>query len=265
MDAETAPAPWRDHYYHPCSWDEQFPPLSLVELFEQSVAAHRDAPLVEFSGRKFSYGQLHAEALSFAAGLQRLGIGKDQRVGLFLPNVPVYVSAYFGALLAGATVVNFSPLYTAAELQAQVADSGTRLLVTLDVPALLPTALKVLTDSSLERLVVAHLAEMLPPLKAMALKLFARSQVDAVPAQADISHWRDVLSTEAPAPVTIDAGRDLALLQYTGGTTGTPKGAMLSHQNLSVNARQLRAVDPDRDRGDVVLGQERMNRYLNNT
>ena len=245
---------WGDNYAHACAWDESFPPLSLTEMFAASVAEHPDRALVEFEGRQFRYAELIAEAHRFAAGLQASGVAQGDRVGLFLPNVPAYVPAYYGALLAGATVVNFSPLYTAAELEAQVVDSGARLLVTLDVPALLPTALEVLRDSPLERLIVVRLAELLPPLKRLAVKLFGGSKLSPVPEDPAICSWRDCLSAVPPAPIAIDPERDLALIQYTGGTTGTPKGAMLTHQNLTANARQLRAVDPDKGKRDMVLG-----------
>ena len=246
--------PWRHNYVHATVWEQEFPPLSLPDMFAASVAAHPSAPAVEFLGRNHSYADLLAQARGFAAGLQQRGIGKGDRVGLYLPNVPAYVPAYFGALMAGAVVVNFSALYTAEELEAQVVDSGTRLLVTVDVPALLPTALRVLRESPLETLVVARLARQLPALKGLALRLFGRSQISPLPSAPDVIDWDRFLSRATPAAVPIDPLTDLALLQYTGGTTGTPKGAMLTHQNLTANARQLRAIDADRDLRDVVLG-----------
>ncbi|MET0370172.1 MAG: long-chain fatty acid--CoA ligase [Sphingobium sp.] len=245
---------WRERYAHPCAWDQQFLPLSMPDLFAASVALHPHAPLADFYGRHFSYRQTMDEARAFAAGLQAQGIAKGDRVGLFLPNVPIYVPAYFGAMIAGATVVNFSPLYTADELEAQVADSGARLLVTLDVPALLPTALTVLRDSALERLVVGRLSAMLPFAQSIGLRLFRRSDTVAIPAAPDVVEWSAMLSTAQPAPVAIDPLSDLALLQYTGGTTGTPKGAMLTHQNLSANARQIAAIDPHTNDRDVMVG-----------
>ena len=254
MDLGNPPQPWRSRYGHPGSWDQSFPPLSVPELFAQSAARFPDRPLADFGGRTFSYAALLAQARRFAAGLQRLGIAKGDRVGLFLPNVPAYVPASFGAMIAGAVTVNFSPLYTAAELEAQVADSGTRLLVTLDVPALLPTALQVLRESSLERLVVVRLADQLPWWKGIALRLFGRSNLSPVPQAEDVLEWRQVLAPGEPDPVAIDPEHDLALLQYTGGTTGTPKGAMLTHQNLTSNARQIAAIDPMRGQRDVILG-----------
>ena len=106
--------------------------------------AQPDAPLLDFLGRNYSYGEIADGANRVACGLAALGYGPGDRIGLFLPNVPHYVAAYYGILKLGATVVNFSPLYTVDELAHQVADSGTRLLFTLSATALLPTALKVL-------------------------------------------------------------------------------------------------------------------------
>jgi long-chain acyl-CoA synthetase len=254
MNAGRGSEVWRTRYAHPCAWDQQFAPLSMTELFAAAVAAHGDAPLADFYGRKFSYRAVMAEARAFAAGLQAMGVAKGERVGLYLPNVPVYLPAYFGAMMAGATVVNFSPLYSAEELEAQVADSGARMMVTLDVPALLPTALEVLAGSALERLVVGRLERMLPWVQGLGIRLFRRSEIVAIPRRLDVIEWRDALSRAAPQPVEIDPLEDLALLQYTGGTTGTPKGAMLTHQNLSANARQLVVIDPHRSERDVILG-----------
>ncbi|MEY4671393.1 MAG: hypothetical protein RLZZ415_1272 [Pseudomonadota bacterium] len=244
--------PWQAHYAHPTPWDTVFAPLSVPQMFADSAARFADRPLVDFLGRLFTYRDLHGEALAFAAGLQQRGIGKGDRVGLFLPNVPLYIAAYYGAMIAGATVVNFSPLYTADELAAQVADSGTRLLVTIDSSALLPTAMTVREQSALEWLVVGSLAAQLPWLKGIALRLFARKSLSPIPPSA--LRWGDVLADSAPQPVPLDPEEDLALLQYTGGTTGTPKGAMLTHQNITANTRQVEAIDPQQQARDVIVG-----------
>lgn len=241
-------------YNHPCLWELDLPPLTMPEMLERSAAAHPAATLVEFMGRRYSYAEILTEARAFAAGLQDMGIQKGDRVGMFLPNVPIYVAAYFGAMMAGAIAVNFSPLYTVEELGAQVADSGTRLLVTLDVPALLPSACQVLDQSSLETLVVGRLADMLPWPKGLALKLFGRKNITPLPRRPDLVAWKAMVSSRSPAPVGLDAEKDIALLQYSGGTTGVPKGAMLSHQNLTANARQVDAIDPFRDGPDIIMG-----------
>ncbi len=246
--------PGSDLYVHPFAWNSTIRPEPLHVSFARLAEKQPNAPMVEFLGRSFSYRQLYDEAQCFALGLAARGIDKGDRVGLFLPNVPTYVAAYYGAMMAGAVVVNFSPLYTAAELSAQVADSGTRLLVTLDAPALLPTALKVLDGSQLEFLAVARLADELPRWKGLALRTLRRKQIAAIPVRPDVGLWRDWCAGGSCTLPEAATG-DLALLQYTGGTTGAPKGAMLTHANLSSNAQQVDMLDPfDRARPDVVMG-----------
>ena len=247
---------WRTAFNHPGKWDDVFPPVSMIELFEASAAAHPHAPLLDFMGRKYSYGETLDGANRVACGLKALGYGRGDRIGLFLPNVPHYVAAYYGILRLGATVVNFSPLYSVEELSAQVADSGTRLLFTLSASALLPTALKVLEQSALERLVVGSVAGALPPTKSLFYRWFKAKEVAPRPDDPRILAFSKLIANPGSCErVTFDPERDLALIQYTGGTTGTPKGAMLTHQNLSANARQVARLDPDLGKTqDKILG-----------
>jgi long-chain acyl-CoA synthetase len=247
---------WRTAYQHPGNWDDSFPPRTMVDLFEESAAAHPRAPLIDFMGRRYSYGETLDGANRVACGLAALGYGPGDRIGLFLPNVPHYVAAYYGVLKLGAAVVNFSPLYTVEELAAQVADSGTRLLFTLSASALLPTALKVLEQSSLERLVVGSVAGALPPAKSLFYRLFKGSEVTARPHDPRVLAFSQLIANAGACHAPkLDPERDLALIQYTGGTTGTPKGAMLTHQNLSANARQVARLDPDMGKAtDRILG-----------
>jgi long-chain acyl-CoA synthetase len=247
-------------YQHPLPWALDLPPITLCEILMRRAADMPDAPALHFLGRNYSYGQLAQGVRRVAAGLQAIGVKKGDRIGLFLPNVPHYVAAYYGIMLAGATVVNFSPLYTVDELAAQVADSGTKILVTISAAALLPNALKMLEASALERLIVGSIAGVLPRLKSMAYRAFKRRDICAIPADPRITRFSELIDNPGkPAAVPIDAEADIALLQYSGGTTGVPKGAMLSHQNLSANARQVNAIDPKasnsaRPQEDRILG-----------
>jgi long-chain acyl-CoA synthetase len=247
---------WRTAYRHPGEWDIRFPPQSMVELFEESARAHPQATLLDFLGRKYSYGETLDGANRVACGLKALGYGPGDRIGLFLPNVPHYVAAYYGILKLGATVVNFSPLYSVEELAAQVEDSGTKLLFTVSASALLPTALKVLDCSTLERLVVGSVAGALPAAKSLFYRLFRGSEVAPRPQDERILAFSQLIHNGGDCAIpNIDPEHDLALIQYTGGTTGVPKGAMLTHQNLSANARQVARLDPEFGHTrDTILG-----------
>ncbi|MDF7777051.1 AMP-binding protein [Sphingomonas sp. AOB5] len=247
---------WRSAYLHPGPWDQHLPPLSMVDLFEASANAHPQAPLLDFLGRKYSYAETMDGANRVACGLRAMGYGPGDRIGLFLPNVPHYVAAYYGILKLGATVVNFSPLYTVDELSQQVADSGTKLLFTISATALLPTALAVLEKSHLERLVVGSVAGALPGAKSLFYRLFRGSEVAKTPDDKRITAFSALIHNDGVCDAPkLDPETDLALIQYTGGTTGTPKGAMLTHQNLSANARQVARLDPEAGKGvDRIMG-----------
>jgi long-chain acyl-CoA synthetase len=258
---------WRTAFCHPGRWEDPFPPQSMVDIFEASAAKNPDAPLLDFMGRVYSYGETLDGANRVAHGLKALGYGPGDRIGLFLPNVPHYVAAYYGILKLGAIAVNFSPLYSVDELRAQVEDSGTKLLFTVSASALLPTALKVLDASSLERLVVGSVAGALPTAKSLFYRLFKGKEVTPRPEDPRIQAFSALIANDGSADhAKIDPETDLALIQYTGGTTGTPKGAMLTHQNLSANARQIARLDPDfgKDR-DSVLGALPMFHVFANT
>ena len=260
MDVSSLP------YHHPTPWETRFDPMPLPTMFARTAKRRGARPLALFMGRSFSYAELHDEAVRFAHGLAAHGIGKGERVGLFLPNIPAYVSAYYGAMMAGAVVVNFSPLYSVEELAHQVEDSGTRLLVTLDAPALLPTALDVLDASSLERLAVVPLADQLPTLKSFAFRLLKRSQISPIPQREGVGAWEDWLPDQTGGPLPELEVEDVALLQYTGGTTGRPKGAMLTHANLSINAQQVAAINSfESPENDVIMGALPMFHVFANT
>lgn len=246
---------WREKYNHPITWDQDFPLLSLPDMFMASAARKPQAALIDFMGRKFTYAECGDGIRRVARGLQAMGVGRGDRIGLFLPNVPHYVAAYYGAMAIGATVVNFSPLYTPEELASQVEDSGTKVLFTLSAKALLPAALEVLETSSLERLIVGSVAGVLPATKSILFRLLHRNESVERPDDPRITAFSALIANDGNfTPAAIDPDKDIALLQYTGGTTGQPKGAKLSHQNLSANARQVCLLDPGNATEDRIIG-----------
>ncbi|WP_442919841.1 long-chain-fatty-acid--CoA ligase [Methyloligella sp. 2.7D] len=219
-------------------------PELLTDMFDRSVATYRSRSCTYFLGRRLSYGEIGDLADKAAKGLQSLGIGKGTRVGLLLPNTPTYPIYYFGALKAGATVVNFNPLYSDEEIANQIADSGIDLMVTLDLALTFSRVETALASGVLKRAVIASFTKLLPALKSA----FARISPHIRLAKPKTSKMRDRIVLEAE--LLDNDGRyqvpaltpdDIAVMQYTGGTTGTPKGAMLSHANLTINVAQVKA------------------------
>ena len=251
----TASADWQHGYQHPVRWDVPIASRPVPELLFETAARMPGAPAIDFLGRSYSYAEIADAVRRAARGFQILGVRRGIKVGLFLPNCPHYVIAYYAIMLAGGTVVNFSPLYTVEELQGQVADSETDIMVCLDVAQLYPAIAAVLESSRLRCLVVGSLAEVLPPGKALLYRMFKRRE--RVKVTPDLRHIRfqSLLdNTPIDNPPPIDVANDIALLQYTGGTTGTPKGAVLTHANLSANAAQVVAIDDMPDDNDRILG-----------
>ncbi len=243
------------HYDHPVPFDTVFEPYWMPELLFRTARAVPQAPCIDFMGRVFSYGEVATMVRKAATGFRALGAGPGVTVGLFLPNCPHYVISAFAVWMTGARLANFSPLYTVDELAGQVADSETDIMVTLDVKALLPTIDAVMATSRLKTLVVGNVAEALPGAKALLYRLFKGKERSPVGRDAAHVSFADLLGhAEMVLPEPLPSPHDVALLQYTGGTTGTPKGAMLTHANLSINAQQINAIDDDPAGPDRILG-----------
>ncbi|MCH8861383.1 MAG: long-chain fatty acid--CoA ligase [Proteobacteria bacterium] len=242
---------WLKNYPEGVVWDQTFEPFPVAEILDRAVEEFPDHVHLDFMDYALTYAQVGELVARAARGFQKLGVKKGTKVGIFLPNCPQFVIAYFGILKAGGVVVNFSPLYSESELLQQVSDSETDFMVTLNAAALLRRIEPVLHQTRLKKLIVADICDMVGLYHKLRLSLFARKHF--LPVREDESHlaFRSLLRNDGDyEPVAVDPEEDIAVLQYTGGTTGLPKGAMLTHANLSINVQQSQVWDPDTKRGE---------------
>ena len=251
--------PWLKTYPKDVDWNAPLKGVPLQSLLEKTAAEHGGRVCSNFMGKTLTYAEIDGLANKVAAGLQQRGVRKGVNVGLLLPNTPTFIIFYYGILKAGGTVVNFNPLYTIEELSHQARDARLQMMVTLDLAALFPKAQAVLTNNAVNSLVVAPFAPLLPGLKSVLFKLLKKKDVAdwrASPHGNRIIDYNHLIDNDGkPDPVSIDPLNDVAVLQYTGGTTGTPKGAMLTHANLSINAQQATLWAPDLEQGgERVMG-----------
>jgi long-chain acyl-CoA synthetase len=235
-------------------WLKSYPPgvpaeidparlTSLAELLRQACTAYRDRPAYEQMGRVMTYAQLDELTRDFAAWLQGAGLTKGDRIAIMLPNTLQYPIALFGALRAGLIVVNTNPLYTARELQHQLEDSGAKAILVLENFA--HVVQEVAGRTHLEKILVTAAGDMLGFPKSWIVNYVVRHRRKQVPAWylPDAVSFREALRAGRSLPLkSVDVGpEDIAFLQYTGGTTGVAKGAMLTHGNVSANILQAEA------------------------
>ena len=249
--------PWLTRYPPGVNWHQAFKPVPVQEILDATAKAHPRRTCTNFLGKTLTYGAIAALVDQTAAGLQKLGVGKGSKVGLFLPNSPTFIIYYYAILKAGGTVVNFNPLYTLEELAFQIQDSNTDLMVTLDLKILFDKIEALLVKGTLSRAIVASFPALLPGPKSVLFKLFKGrdlARLKGSPAASRILLDADVVAKGGTLQkVAIDPVNDIAVLQYTGGTTGTPKGAMLTHANVAINVMQVIPWAPE-----LLEAQERV-------
>ena len=222
------------------------------EIFDAAAERFAKRPCLDFLGRIYEYQDIAEQIDRVAEGFHQLGVRKGDKVGLCLPNTPYYVICYYAVLKCGGVVVNFNPLYAKREIAYQIEDSGCRIMVTLNLKQIYPKVAACLDETCLKRIVVCEMSDILSPVKSVLFNLFKRSELAEVP--KDLRHiaFSRLTNCKPISFVTDVKVDDLAVLQYTGGTTGRPKGAMLTHGNLSANVDQLTRWMPDANPGHEV-------------
>lgn len=244
--------PWLKTYPDNVEWDSTIPDRTMLNVMADTVRDYGDRPAMTFMDKTQSWAEIGNASDRFAKGLQSIGIKKGDKIGLFLPNCPYFLIAYYGILKAGATVVNYNPLYARRELRHQIEDSHTDLMVTLDLTLLYDKAKDMVADTRLKRLIICKFTDILAFPKNILFPVFKAKEQASIPNEDHIIHYDDLLDNngqyDAPA---IDAQNDVAVLQYTGGTTGVPKGAMLTHRNIFANTYQSTLWFPGLESGKL--------------
>jgi long-chain acyl-CoA synthetase len=250
--------PWLKHYPEEIPHTLSYSSEPIQQYLVNAGKEFPDKNAIHFMGKEFTFKDIYDKATKLAAYLQELGVSKGDRVAIMLPNIPQTVISYFGVLLAGGVVVMTNPLYMERELEYQMNDSGTKIIITLDI--LFPRVSRVMPSTQLKHIIVTAIKDALPFPKNLVYPFIQKKQYGIV---VNVKHegnhhlLTEIFKQSAKPLRTIDFNfeEDIALLQYTGGTTGFPKGVILTHKNLVANASMCKAWMYKCKRGkEKVLG-----------
>ena len=233
---------WQKSYPPGVSWQFSFEPRHVCTLLDEATQRWPKNIYLDFMDKRLNYEQVHDLVDRATKGLQALGVGPGTHVGLFLPNTPHYPILFFAILRAGGTVVNYSPLDAAREIEHKIEDSNTDIMVTLDLKVLYPTVAGLLGKTRLKKVIVGSVADFLPFPKNLLFPLARKADIAQVPKDDRHIRYTKLIGNDGrydKVPAS-DPNETLAAIQYTGGTTGLPKGAMLTHANLVAATEQLR-------------------------
>lgn len=230
--------PWLAHYPQEIPHHLNYPDKTLPDYLRETAAQFGGHEAIYFLGKTLTFREVYEQALTLANYLKKIGLQKGDRVSIMLPNCPQAVISYYGVLFAGGIVVQTNPLYTEHELEYQLNDSGATMLITLDM--LYPKAAKAKAKTNVKHLIITSMKDYLPTVKKWLYPLMQRKQ-QPVMVKVEERSGQHLFSKIMAQPnatepsVEINSAEDIALLQYTGGTTGVPKAAMLTHRNLIAN------------------------------
>ena len=250
--------PWLQHYPKEIPTTLTYDDKPVHAFLKESADKNPNKVSIHFLGRELTFKEVYESALKFAAYLRKLGIEKGDRVAISLPNCPQSVISYFGILLAGGIVVQTNPTYTERELEYQMKDSGSKIIVTLDI--LFPRAAKVAPNTDIQHIIVTAINDYLPFPKNLVYPFIQKKQYGIV---VRVEHagnhhlFKEIMKYELPNEISesTDSENDIALLQYTGGTTGFPKGVMLTHRNLVANTKMCQVwLVKNKDGQERILG-----------
>jgi long-chain acyl-CoA synthetase len=250
--------PWIRSYPENVDWDIKIEQKPLYSILDEAAEKFPDNTAIDFMGNFTNYRKLQQKVEIAAKAFIELGVKKGTKVGIYLPNCPQFIISYYAILKAGGVVVNCSPLYSGAELEHLVKDSGAEIVITLDVKLLYPKLEAILKkDNCLKHIIVGNLPEVLPFPKNTLFKIFKAREIAKVNYGDNIHSWQDFIQKGKNSFIELapsSAPYDVAVLQYTGGTTGVPKGAILTHENVYSNAVQCKHwVNIEKDGEGSVL------------
>ena len=246
--------PWLSHYENGAPQYVEFEKTCMPEFLNETITRFPENTALIFQGYKVTYRELNQMIDTFATSLTEFGMKKGDSVAILLPNVIPCVVAYYAVLKIGAIVVMNNPLYSDRELKHQFNDSDSKLLVTLDL--LGNRMIDLRPQTQIKQIIYTSIGDYLPFPKNILFPLVAKKKglAAAVKPAEDLYRWKDLLARTSPNPPDVDiALEDIAMYQYTGGTTGVSKGVMLSHANLSSNVQQVRAWFPQFEKGEGTM------------
>ncbi len=251
-------APWTKHYPEGIDWESSIEPKPLYSLLDEAVATYPNNIALDFYGKEYTYEKLGDMVNRVATGLQAHGVGPETRVGLFMPNCPQFVMAYYAILKAGGTVVNFNPLYSEEEINHQINDANVEFIITLNLRSLYNKVKPFIGQGHLKKVFMGYLQEAMPIKMATLFTVAKAKEMMINPGGEHHASFNDLLSHDpSPRQVPIAPTEQIAVLQYTGGTTGLPKGAILTHYNLYANATQsalwMHGMEPGKETLLAVL------------